>query len=82
MSELEFNQYDNSGQSSLIKKNNSIITEKNSEKNDKFQVNISAPAKKTLKKLERYDNKALEKHILMINNSITVLNDQYREGYK
>ena len=80
--ELEFNQYDNSGQSSLIKKNNSIITEKNSEKNDKFQVNISAPAKKTLKKLERYDNKALEKHILMINNSITVLNDQYREGYK
>ena len=80
--ELEFDQYDNKGQKSLIKQSNSIIQDKNNDKGDKFQVNVSAIAKKTLKKLERYDDKTLEKHKLMINNSITVLVDQYREGYK
>jgi hypothetical protein len=29
-------------------------------------------AKKTLDKLERYDEKDMEKHILMINNSIKI----------
>jgi hypothetical protein len=80
--ELEFDQYDNKGQKSLIKKSNSIIQDKNNDRGDKFQVNVSANAKKTLKKLERYDDKALEKHKLMINNSITVLVDQYRDEYK
>ena len=80
--ELEFNQYDNKGQKSLIKKSNSIIPEKNIDRSDRFQVNVSALAIKTLKKLERYDDRTLEKHKLMINNSITVLVDQYRDGYK
>ena len=79
--ELEFDQYDDKGQTSLIKENNSIIPEKNI-KDNKFQVNISVSARKTLQKLERYDFKYLEKHKLMINNSITVLCDQYRPEYK
>ena len=79
--ELEFDQYLDKGQRSLIKENNSVIPEKNI-KDNKFQVNISMSARKTLQKLERYDFKYLEKHKLMINNSITVLCDQYRPEYK
>ena len=79
--ELEFNLFDNKGQSSLIKKNNSIFQEKESGKN-KLQVNVSFEARKTLQKLGKYDNKDLEKHKLMINNSIIVLREQFRDEYK
>ena len=81
-SELEFEQNYDKGKLSLIKNNNSVISERINEKNSRFQVNLGVSARKTLQKLERYDDKNLEKHKLMINNSITVLNDQYREGYK
>ena len=79
--ELEFDQYFDKGKSSLIKENNSVIPEKNI-KDNKFQVNLSVTARKALQKLERYDFRYLEKHKLMINNSITVLCDQYRPEYK
>ena len=79
--ELEFDQYFDKAKSSLIKENNSVIPEKNT-KDNKFQVNLSVTARKTLQKMERYDFRYLEKHKLMINNSITVLCDQYRPEYK
>ena len=66
---------------SLIKRNTSIIPEKINIKDAKFEINLSDTAKKTLKKLEKYDNKNLEKHKLMIDNSLYILVDQYREGY-
>ena len=50
------------------------------EKND-FQIKVTASAKKTLQKLEKYDNQDLEKNKLLIRNSMTVLKDQYRRGY-
>ena len=80
--ELEFNQYDNKDESSLIIKNNSIFQEKETGINNKLQVNVSLSASKTLKKLERYDDKDLEKHKLMINNSVVVLRDKFRKEFK
>ena len=44
--------------------------------NKKFQKRL------VLQKLEKYDDRSLEKHVLMINNSITVLKDKYRKEYK
>ena len=80
-SELDFDS-ENNKEKSLINKNTFII-EGDDEKNDnKFIVKVDASTKKTLQKLERYDNKSLEKHVLMINNSITVLKDKYRKEYK
>ena len=57
---------------SLINRKTSIITKKPEVKNKKFQIDVGALAKKTLEKLERYDEKDMEKHILMINNSIKI----------
>ena len=57
---------------SLIKRKTSIIPIKKEVKNKKFQIDVGALAKKTLEKLERYDEKDMEKHILMINNSIKI----------
>ena len=81
-SELEFEQNYDKAKLSLIKKSNEIYSERINEKNNKFQVNLGASARRTLQKLERYDDKNLEKHKLMINNSIGVLKDQYRKEYK
>ena len=74
-SELEFME-DDKEKSSLIRENNSIITEKK-EKNT-FQINVAWSAKKTLQKLERYDNSNLEKHKDMIDNTISILKEQFR----
>ena len=49
---------------------------------NKFQVKVGASGRKALQKLEKYDNRSLEKHVIMINNSITVLKDEYRKEYK
>ncbi len=78
-SELEFDDEKDKG-NSLINKNNFIMDEEK-EKNN-FHVKVGASARKTLQKLEKYDDRSLEKHVLMINNSITVLNDKYRKEYK
>ena len=80
-SELEFINNEDKNKSSLINKSVSVI-ENNNRRDNKFQIKIADSAKKTLQKLERYDDRYVEKHIIMINNSITVLNDQYRKGYK
>ena len=78
-SEIEFDS--GNGKKSLINRNNFIIEEEKSEGN-KFMVKVGASAKKTLQKLEKYDERSLEKHVLMINNSLTVLTDKYRKEYK
>ena len=80
-SELDFINNEDEGKLSLIKSGISVI-EKSNRKDNKFQIKIADSARKTLSKLERYDDKNLEKHKLMINNSITVLQGQYRKGYK
>ena len=79
-SEMEFDSGNVKGKS-LINKNNFIFEEEKSESN-KFLVKVGASARKTLQKLEKYDDRSLEKHVLMINNSITVLKDKYRKEYK
>ena len=78
--EIEFDDGDKRGKS-LINKNSVKIEQENTEKS-KFQVKVGASARKILQKLEKYDDRSLEKHVLMINNSITVLKDQYRKEYK
>lgn len=78
-SELEFEQIKNK-EKSLIKKNNISVGGERKEKT-KFQVNVAASARKTLQKLERYDVRNLEKHKIMIRNSIFVLKDKYRTEY-
>ena len=78
--EIEFDDGNRKGKS-LINKNNVKIEQENNEKT-KFQVKVGASARKILQKLEKYDDRSLEKHVLMINNSITVLKDQYRKEYK
>ena len=75
------NNSEDKDKNSLIKRNSSIIPEKMNKKEAKFEINLSETAKKTLKKLEKYDNKNLEKHKLMIDNSLYILVDQYRDGY-
>jgi hypothetical protein len=77
--ELEIG-YDMHKGKSLINKNNVKIDQDSNEGN-KFQVKVGANAKRILQKLERYDNRSLEKHVLMINNSITVLKEDYRKEY-
>ena len=79
-SELEFINNEDKG-NSFIKKNISVIQEKKL-KNSEFQINVSSSAKKTLHKLERYDNNDLTKHKLMIDNIINLLEDQYRPEKK
>ena len=79
-SEIDFDTGNNKGKS-LINKNSFIIEEEKNESN-KFLVKVGASARKTLQKLEKYDDRSLEKHVLMINNSITVLKDKYRKEYK
>ena len=79
-SELQFGNIENK-EKSLIKDNNISIIEERKDKN-KFEVKVNASTKKTLQKLEKYDDRNLEKHISMIRNSITVLKDQYRVEYK
>ena len=49
---------------------------------NKFQVKVKGSAKKILQKLEKYDERSLEKHVLMINNSITVLSEQFRKEFQ
>ena len=78
--EMEFDTGNTKGKS-LINRNNFIIEEEKSE-NNKFLVKVGASARKTLQKLEKYDDRSLEKHVLMINNSLTVLKDKYRKEYK
>ena len=80
-SEIEFDSGNDKGKS-LINKNNFIINEEDEKTDNKFLVKVGANARKTLQKLERYDERSLEKHVLMINNSITVLTDKYRKEYK
>ena len=65
----------------IINKKNVKLDQDNIDSN-KFQVKVGATARKALQKLEKYDNRSLEKHVLMINNSITVLKDQYRKEYQ
>ena len=79
-SEVEFDSGNNKGKS-LINKNAFVFEEEKPEAN-KFLVKVGASARKTLQKLEKYDSRSLEKHVLMINNSITVLRDKYRKEYK
>ena len=80
--ELEFSNSDFEGKS-LIQSGNSILDNKENSKNaNKFQVNMDAGKRNTIRKFERFDNKNLEKHKLMIDNSISVLIDQYRKEYK
>ena len=78
-SELEFINNEDKG-SSLIKKNISVIHEKNKKNSDfhNFHINVSSSAKKTLNKLEKYDKSDLTKQKLMIDNTINILKDQYR----
>ena len=66
---------------SLINKSIFRIEEDNNDKN-KFQVKVKGSAKKILQKLEKYDERSLEKHVLMINNSITVLSEQFRKEFQ
>ena len=70
----------NKGKSFINKKN--VKIEQDTNDSNKFQVKVGASARKALQKLEKYDNRSLEKHVLMINNSITVLKDEYRKEYK
>jgi hypothetical protein len=80
--ELEFSNSDFKGKS-LIQSSNSILDDKENSRNaNKFQVNMDAGKRNTIRKFERFDNKNLEKHKLMIDNSISVLIDQYRMEYK
>ena len=76
-SELEFMENEDKEKHSLIKENNSIITERN-EKNNNFQIKVAASVRKTLQKLEKYDNLNLEKHKDMIDNTISILKEQFR----
>ena len=78
--ELEIGIDMNKGKS-LINKSNVKIDQDINEGN-KFQVKVGANAKRILQKLERYDNRSLEKHVLMINNSINVLKDLCEKKYK
>lgn len=80
-SELEFIKDEDKGKSSLINKKTSVI-QSNFGKDNRFQIKVADSERKTLQKLERYDNINLEKHNIMIDNSISVLKDQYRKGYK
>ena len=66
----------------MINKNNFIINEEDEKTDNKFLVKVGANARKTLQKLERYDERSLEKHVLMINNSITVLSEQFRKEFQ
>ena len=80
--ELELSNNEFEGQS-LIQRSNSIIEDKDNTKNkNKFQVNMDAEKRRTILKFERFDNRNLEKHKLMIDNSISVLVDQYRTQFK
>jgi len=68
---------------SLIRNNKIYFVEDRrgrKEKND-FQIKVADSARKTLQKLEKYDNQDISKNKLMIRNSMTVLKDQYRHGY-
>ena len=78
---LEFINNEDNGKNSLIKKNTSVITEKKGEDSE-FQINVSSSVIKTLHKLERYDKNDIAKQKLMINNSINILQDQYRYEQK
>ena len=78
---FDINSSEDKDKNSLIKRNSSIISEKMNKIDTKFEIKLSETAKKTLKKLEKYDNKNLEKHKLMIDNSLYILIDQYRAGY-
>ena len=78
-SELQFEKINNK-QKSLIKNNKISVVDERKDK-AKFQVNVAASVRKTLQKLERYDDRNLEKHKIMIRNSITVLKDKYRTEY-
>ena len=78
--EFEFLSYNNEGKS-LISQSTSVIEEKVDDKNT-FHVKVDASKRKTLQKFERFDDRNLEKHKLMINNSLNVLIDQYNDIYK
>ena len=80
-SELEFQNNDYKG-NSLIQNKNYVIEDKRNEKSNKFIDNLDATKKKALIKLERYDERNLEKQISMLHNSIKVLVSQYQKEYK
>ena len=70
----------NKGKTYINKK--SVRIDQDTNDSNKFQVKVGASGRKALQKLEKYDNRSLEKHVIMINNSITVLKDEYRKEYK
>jgi len=78
-SEILFEEIKNK-EKSLIKNNTISVVDDKKDKS-KFQVNVAASVRKTLQKLERYDDRSLSKHKIMIRNSITVLKDKYRTEY-
>ena len=75
-SQLELFNKEEEGKS-LINQRISVIDGSAEKEDHRFQIKLDISAKKTLKKLERFDNKDLEKHLLMINNSINILSGQY-----
>ena len=68
---------------SLIRNNKIYFVEDRRGRKEKkdFQIKVAESARKTLQKLEKYDNQDLAKNKLLIRNSMTVLKDQYRHGF-
>ena len=80
-SELEFQKIDYKG-NSLIQNKNYELDDKKNEKSNKFPVNLDVTKKKTLNKLERYDERNLEKHKSMMNTINKVLVSQYQKEFQ
>ena len=81
-SDLQISKIDNK-EKSLIRNNKIFFVDdiKDGKERNNFQIKVAASARKTLQKLEKYDNQDLSKNKLMIRNSMTVLKDQYKQGF-